>query len=142
MVFCKIIVHHDFARKFCSRGKAGKNVPFVQNYDAFKVEKVLEKKIQVYDDKKKVEFFSTKSLQNLFLGLPIHSHTFSKFVHANSEYVQKLTKVFAKSMYPMKETQPHKSLLFVFFFLAQKNLCQISTLFTHNNNKDKNTFCA
>jgi hypothetical protein len=27
------------------------NVPFVQNYDTFKVEKVL-KKIQVYDDKK------------------------------------------------------------------------------------------
>lgn len=76
--FCKIIVHHDFARKFCSRGKAGKNVPFAQNYDAFKVKKVLEKKIQVYDDKKKVEFFSTKSLQNLFLGLPIHSHTFFK----------------------------------------------------------------
>jgi hypothetical protein len=35
---------------FCSRGKSWKNVPFVQNYDAFKVEKVL-KKIQVYDDK-------------------------------------------------------------------------------------------
>jgi hypothetical protein len=43
---CKIIVHRDFARKFCSRGKAGKNVPFVQNYDAFKVEKVLKKKFK------------------------------------------------------------------------------------------------
>lgn len=41
-------------------------------------------------------------------------------MHANSEYVQKLTKVFAKSMYPMKETQPHKSLLFVFFFWLKK----------------------
>jgi len=43
-------IHHDFARKFCSRGKSWKNVPFMQNYDTFKVEKVL-KKIQVYDDK-------------------------------------------------------------------------------------------
>jgi poly-beta-hydroxyalkanoate depolymerase len=77
----------------------------------------------VYDDKKKVEVLVQKSLQNLFLGLPIHSHTFSKFVHANSEYVQKLTKVFAKSMYPMKETQPHKKSFCLSFFFLLKKIC-------------------
>jgi hypothetical protein len=56
LVFCKIIVHHDFARKFCRRGKAGKNVPFVQNYDAFKVEKVLKKKFKCMMIKKKLKF--------------------------------------------------------------------------------------
>lgn len=58
--FCKIIVHHDFARKFCSRGKAGKNVPFAQNYDAFKVEKVVKKKFKCMMIKKKLNFLVQK----------------------------------------------------------------------------------
>jgi len=100
-LFCKIIVHHDFARKFCSRGKAGKNVPFVQNYDAFKVEKVVKKKFKCMMIKKKLKFFSTKSLQNLFLGLPIHSHTLFKICACkNSEYVQKVNKSFCKINVP------------------------------------------
>lgn len=51
-------------------------------------------------------------------------------MHANSEYVQKLTKVFAKSMYPMKETQPHKSFCLSFFFCSKKFVPNFNTLLT------------
>ncbi len=41
----------------------------------------------------------------------------------------------------VKETQPHKSFLFVFFFCSKKFVPNFNT-FTHNNNKDKTLLLA